>query len=268
MGRKRRRRKKNLPVGFQLDIDRQDFIQEQEILNRPGLASDPQVVALFAKMKQAKTNAEMLELSLQLQRIIRGDASLLESPALRDSLNRMRSDAHDRDKAEAAFVADREGFIESTISEGERHKLTGERAERVKVTAQRMLQQAISDAKAGTATKHLAFEEELRAAPLVKINVAGRWEHQRVGDKIKPVLKPEVVGIMHRTFVLQPGVQEVPLPVAKRYEEMQRGRMETDMRKALMDASKTSGMEAGQLELEMQRVDEEYGVRRDKLGAF
>jgi hypothetical protein len=86
----------------------------------------------------------------------------------------------------------------------------------------------------------------------------------------KPELKPDVVSIMHRSWVINPGINhDVPSVFARRYEEIQASRQETEERKALLGLSGEDdvGLEVTQLERGFSEVDEKYGVAREILGA-
>jgi len=259
---KRKYQRRQMPTGAQFDPSRQDITKELEMAHNQAVLASPKAQAILAQLMRAKNNRERLEASLLLQDLVRGDASLLQSPTLADNLEKMRETAEARDRAEEDYANDQEGFVEGTIATAEKNKMVGDQAERMKVQVTRQLQDAIAKAKAKRAARHLQLDWQLDHEPKVEIQVAGIWETVRINDGMQNILRPEIIRILHRTFVLKPGANTVPITVANRYEQILISRREQDERKAAM-SKEGLGMEAGALELAQRAIDDKYRVGRE-----
>lgn len=239
-----------------------------ELTLSPRLMQDPHVIALMAKIQAAKTNAEMLEYILQVQNIVEADGSALADPQRADELNRARHNAQERDAAEQAFERDRVGFVSGLLSDAEKLKLTGDKADQAKANVGKMLGEAITQVRAQNTTKHMRLQHELQHGPKETISVTGNWQTFKVGDASKPRLMPDVISIMGFRYELAPGMQTVPRVIAEAYRNLQHSRQETDERKKLLTSTSgmNFGLEAGRLEAAQRLLDEKYKVGRDTPG--
>ena len=219
---------------------------------------------LLAKMKNAKNHKEMLEYSLILDRIVMGEHSLAGDPKRSAELARAHEGAEARDTAAEAFNRDAAGFLDDAFARGEKHKLTGDAAEREKAKGAKMLKVARAGKMAERRTKELELDRVIEHGPKVTVMGQGQWVE--IGSRPNSVrkLRPDIVGIMHRYWTIQPGLNEgVPEVFAKQYELILRSRQETADRERLM----TSNLEVSKLEAALSRVDNLYGTRRQHLGA-
>jgi hypothetical protein len=259
MARKRRKKKSQAEVA--------------EKLYSPGAVHDPNIAALLAKGKQAKTEAEALEVFLQLEKVLLEEDSLLEDRDQADRLRLMRQGARARDSAEEAWVRDRATFAENVFAQSDGKKLVGAQAEKVKAEVAKMKQHAVRDAMAGQNDKKLALDWAIENGPTEDVMGTGNWVMVKVPGVEgpgKPELRPDVVSIMHRQWVIAPGLnKDVPSVFARRYEEILQSRQETGERKALLGlgGDDDPGLEVTQLEQEFSKVDNKYGVTRQKPGA-
>ena len=226
------------------------------------------VQALLLKGQNAKTSKEMLEIHLMLDRIIMDKASLLEDPERAGQLHHLRADASQRDKDEAAYEADHVGFVEGVISRTEKLKLTGEKAEQAKARAAAMYKAARDNTMADRRTKALQLDWIIEHEPKRTVTATGHWVQLGSVPNVQRILKPDVVRIMHRSWTLQPGVNEnVPGIFADQYELLQRSRMETREREDAMRVERPGGsLHINELEKKLSEIDLKYGVKRQRVG--
>jgi hypothetical protein len=91
-------------------------------------------------------------------------------------------------------------------------------------------QKAVTASKAGKSVKQLQFKQKLANAPLETIHVTGRFVNTPNGI----AHLPDEVSVLGIRFVLEPGVQEVPSPIARAYQQMQAQKRELQKKEALM----------------------------------
>ena len=261
--RKRRRNKRRSQQNQTLDRQRVDHL-----LTDPRVLDDPHVQALLIKGQNAKSAREMLEVHIMLDRFLLAKGSLLEDPTRSDELSGLRGQAEAHDRAEAAFNQDREGFIEGVFSRSEGIKLTGEKAERAKAQAMQMYKAARENKIADRRNKELQVDHMIAVGPRMSVNATGYWLQVGSAPNVQRVLKPDVVRVMHRTWTLEPGInQDVPEIFVRQYELLQRSRMETQERQQAMSANKPGGsLHSTQMEQRLMEIDRKYGVKRQLLG--
>lgn len=226
--------------------------KENEVLHSE-IYKDPSVREILNKIPDA-TELESLQLMFQLQKVARGDASIIESPELADLKHKMLEEAAKRDRAAAAFEADREGFIEDLFNKGERIKKTGVQAEKIKAKAANTMATQVQNARINQGLKRKKLEYDIKIAPTEKIFVhgvntllggsrSGQWE-----------VWPEEVRIGHLVWYLDAGEHEVPKPVAEAYRQKIKSREEGAARKKAL--SKFS--EGGVLTSEWNAINKRY----------
>lgn len=227
MSRKRKRVERSHLVEHRRDVGK-----EQEVLHSE-LYKDPSIKAIFDQMPNA-SEAEALELALRLQKLVRGQASLLDSPEQADVLNAMRRDAVERDAVAAAYEANKQVFIDEIFDKTEGKKLTGAKAEDARKRVENALAIARANSKMNRAQRRKRLEEELRLAPKEEIYVTGEVNIIRLGKGLVPKIFPEVIQIGHVKFVLAPGRHSVPQQVAIIHRQRLESRQETDGRKDML----------------------------------
>jgi len=230
----------------------------------PRVLADPNVQAILRMMQGAKTERETLEAALLLDQFMTKSLSALSDPRRADEVNKARSYAVERDEAVDAFEADQEKFIQDVFDKSDKYKLTGAKAEKVQATASAMLKDARDVAVGRQSVKQLQLDHMI--AHGAKVDVMGEGHWLKLGPAPgEPTLLPDIVRIMHRQWVFEPGLnKDVPKVFADQYEQIKRSRQENRAREKVMADGK---MEAGKLELALNRIDEAYGVTRQKLGS-
>jgi hypothetical protein len=261
--RKRRRNKRRSQQNQTLDRQRVDHL-----LTDPRVLDDPHVQALLVRGQNAKNSREMLEVHLMLDRFLLERGSLLEDPSRSVELSDMRGRAEQRDKDEVAFERDRAGFIEDVFRRSEGIKFTGDKAARVKAQAMQMYKAARENKIALRHNKELQVDHMIEAGPKMSVNATGYWLQIGSAPNVQRVLKPDVVRVMHRSWTLNPGLNEnVPEIFVRQYELLQKSRMETQERQQAMSATKPGGsMNATLMEQKLNEIDRKYGVKRQLLG--
>ena len=265
-GRKRRKRKISTPKGHVVE-QRRDIGREQEFLNsevrQDGVGEDPFIQALIYELPEA-SNAEAREIALAVQQRLRGDASLLDSPELSDTLEGIRLEAAEIDKAADAWNKDKGGFIEATFARAP--KLTDKQKEKLSLRGQKHWKDSVTYMKAGRHVKQLEMKDRLQREPLEEIHVIGRpavvgGKHRRLPDKVR---------ILGMSFDLTPGVHTVPKTIANAYRELLRQRAYADSKKSIWSgetAPMTSGgyLDIGDLSLQLAKLNKQYGVAEESL---
>lgn len=241
----------------------QTLVQANELKSDPRVLADPNVQAILTMMQQAQTSREALEASLLLDQFLTKEYSALGDPNRAEEVNKARAYASAKDMAVEAFETDQEKFIEDVFDQTESKILTGDKADQAKARASAMLKEARDVAVGKQQVKRLRLEHEISHGAKVDVMGEGHWI--KVGPAPgTPTLRPDVVRIMHKSWTIEPGLnRDVPKVFADRYELIRRSRQETRAReKAMADGR----MEAGQLELALTKIDEAFGVTRQKLG--
>lgn len=203
-----------------------------------------------------------------LDRFLMQQGSILEDPGQANRLSNLRSDADQRDKDEAAFERDREGFVEGVFTRSEGIKMTGEKAERAKANAVAMYKAARENSLANRRQKELHLDWLIANGPTRTVTAEGHWVQIGSAPNVQRLLRPDVIRIMHRAFTLEPGVNEnVPEVFAKQYELLQQSRMETRAREDVMRVDRQGGsMQVELLEQKLAEIDQKFGVRRQHVG--
>ena len=112
---------------------------------------------------------------------------------------------------------------------------------------------------------------EIQHGPKRDVNATGKWTMIGGFGNSHPVLEPDVVRIMHRSWVLQPGLNKnVPQVFADSYEQVILGRAENSEREKALGRSASedgvSGMEYNSLEAKLADIDRRFNTRRQLPG--
>ena len=261
MGRKRNRQRRQSKSALH---------RANELTLDPRVLEDDKVKALLASARGAKTNEEALKYHLLLDKFLFGQGSLTEDPARSEELSRARQGAVGRDRAEAAYANDDAGFVDDVFNRTEKYKLTGEKADQAKAEAMELFRDARNGKIAERNNKRLEVDWMIENGPKMDVMATGHFETIGSMPNVQQVLKPDVIRLMHRQWVFQPGLnKDVPELFARKYESFQTSRQETAEREALLTSKGGNGMglEVTQLERKMREIDKKYSTRRQLLGA-
>jgi len=228
----RGRKRKRIRERVQIVESRRDISREQEVLNsqvrQDGQGEDSVIKALLFDLPTA-TEVEAKEIALALQKLVRGDASLLANEGeLSHIIADIRKEASFIDKQSAAWDIGPEAFVESVMMDAP--KMSDKKKGELQAYGADMLKKAISTSKAGKTVKQMQFREQLKNSPLETIYVTGKTFQTKQG----PVIRPDEVSIMGLRFELEPGIQKVPAPVARAYNLLLAQRNTVLERQALM----------------------------------
>lgn len=264
-GRKRRRKRKISTPRAHVIEQRRDTGREQEFLQsevrQDGVGEDAFVQALIFELPNA-SDAEAKEIALAVQQRLRGDASLLDSPELSDTLEDIRLEAAEIDKAADAWAKDEQGFVDDAFERAP--KLTDEQKEKLAVKGRQEWKESVTYLKAGRHVKQLQMMDRLQREPLEEIHVMG--SPATIGGKRR--MRPYNVRILGISFNLEPGIHKVPQTIARAYREMIKQQAYTDAKKVLW-SGKTSPMasggywDAGDLERQLAALNKQYGVAEE-----
>ena len=233
-------------------------MKEQEFLNSPvredGVGEAEFVKALIYELPTA-SDVRAQEIGMELQKRMRGDASLLENPDQSEEISRLRSQAHEADKAAERYEKNKVGFVDSVIASAP--KLTDKQRESLKVEGQHMLKTAIDNTKAGKTLKQLQFKQALRNAPLVDLHVTGKFVNTPQGARHLP----EIVSIMGVKFNLKPGIQKVPQPVATAYMQAKQITLQKDKKQAILrgEGAQFGVYDQQEMAQKLHEVNQEFG---------
>lgn len=232
--------------------------REETILNSlvrvDGAGEDPAVRAL-QQMPEA-SNSEGLEIALALQKLIRGQDSLLENDTrFSTELSRLRERMDAMDRQAEKWEADRQQFVEDMVRKADKLRLSEEGQERVRAQAGIDLAEATRQARVSMAMDRKAFDEFLAKEPLVGVVSPGKVITVNEGGQPSARLMPEEVRVKHRVFVFPPGrLVEVPKSVSEILASRHRSEEETAERQAAL----SNNMESGKLEQKMKEIDAKY----------
>ncbi len=241
-----------------------------ELTLDPRVLEDDKVKVLLAKARNAKTNEEALRYHLLLDKFLFGEHSLTENPERSEELSRARQGAVGRDRAEEAYAADDRGFVDDVFNRTEQYKLTGDKAEEAKAKAMQQYKDARNGRLAVLNNKRLEVDWMIEHGPKMEVMATGHFETIGSMPNVQQVLKPDIIRLMHRQWVFQPGLnKDVPEIFARKYESFQTSRQETQEREALLTAKGVGGqgLEVTMLERKMREIDKKYQTRRQLLGA-
>lgn len=262
MGKHRNRRQNaNALVG-----PNRDLAAERQVMTAKVGDMDPRVQGILGQIPEA-TEAQQLELKLLLQKIARGKASLLERPEAGDLVERMRAEAHHRDRVVERYNEDKEHFIEEVFDRSEKIKLTGAKAEEVKARAAKQVTELAASFRGRNSISRRKFEQIIESQPRRQINVTGHVEMVKVGQGYEARIAPEVIRIKHLCFVLHPGPHIVPESVAQIFEQRIKGAAETAARTKALQATGEAGRDTSVFG-RWQQINDEFGSATEMPQAF
>lgn len=228
--------------------------REREILHstvrKDGRGEDP-AMAAYLQQTGGESFAEAAEMSLVLDRLLKGDMSMLNDPHQADIVAKLRAKAAAMQDAERRYNEDKEKFIENLWAKAEKVKPVGAKLDATIAKGTQTIQDALVFARANSASKKLQFRHMIEHGPKRKVFVTGNPIMTPQGF----LIEPEVINIMGVRMVLSPGEHMIPEPFAQRYENMQQNRRENQVRSAAM----SDNMRADKLGLRWQEIDAEFG---------
>lgn len=254
---------------------KRDLAREAAVENTPvrldGIGEHPAIQAAASPEFATMSNEEAFKISLALQDIVRGQASILQNQQLlSDNLARVNEKMKKYDEDAMKWETDRAKFLEDLNRQADKLRIT-DPAKRAELSTQVMEEEknAIQMAKAIHETNKLHFMEQIRRAPKVKIMSPGVIESGRVGDQPVTRIIPEVIRIKNFEWKLPPGVfVEVPDFVAKRFEQKHRDLAELEERKGALSVDRNNGKmsEAAEVNQRMAQINQKYGTSPDYTG--
>lgn len=252
----------------QIVPEKQDINRElnvlQSAINLTGRGEDPAVRALLTKLVTA-TDSEALDIALQLQRIIRGPASMLENlddPSVQKEMNRLKAERAKLDETRKAYEADRVKFIEESLNNAEK-RYTKAEWEQIRAKGLEEYRDALAMERADMESAKLQFHQDLKTMPEIEIDVEPIYETYMVNGAQSVRVLPQVITILDRRWVLPAGKQKVPQIVAEWYEEIKRNRAENRERAEAMSAD--AGRSAQQIEVLNQKINRKYKTTRESV---
>ena len=209
-------------------------------------------------------DSETLEIALQLQRLLRGQDSLLEKMSKVDKNAARMSDELTKLKQRSAEM---EAFAQTF--EDNRAQYMNEFRGKSEDVPEEVRSQSIAEAsqKVGKMVQYLKANKNvddlqkkawMKSQDMMKVTRPGRPVPTPQGV----VIEPEVVSLNGMRYVLPPNVEvEVPRPVIEYLESQDLDRAMASEKKALMDAKiikKDTVVARG-----MRAIDEKYGIKSE-----
>lgn len=215
-----------------------------------GQGEDPSVQA-FLRMLEQKDPQERIDIMMALQKHITG-MSDEDTPEGRERMLLIRANEEMIQAAEDAWEEDSVGFMETLNDKYPRPE--GIDADRHRAKKVQEFQQKVTNYKALAKFKQQKLDYALQHGPKEEILVTGQIEV--VNNKQRIV--PDVIKIMHRTWVLPPGRHTVPKVVAERYRDIQKLRSERQLRGEAMSAPDAGGQEFNEFVKRQREIDRLY----------
>lgn len=233
----------------------EEFLGQDLDLNKLGDYGDDALLRAIVYDLPNASEAEAMELALQLQKRLRGDASLLENPEMSDVIQGIREDARAIDKAAEAYERSNETFVDDVIANAP--KLSDAERDKLVAKGKAEFKDLVRAARANKATKKLQLMAMLRQAPEVEITVAGQYRNMKGQMRIEP----EVISLMGVQFRLAPGVHKVPKPIADMYHNMMEDRRHRAAKERLLagEGSQMGTYDQATLDQKLQEVNQEFG---------
>ena len=229
-----------------------DEAREAEVLDSiihpSGEGEDPAVKAMLSDSFATADDRTATEIMLQLQRVIMGQASLLEQishniEGSNERLRKLEERTAKYDEEARKFEEDKEKWFEEQRAQGERTLSKYDTLQRAELQAKgaAMMEDAISRSRVRKATDKLEFDAMLASQPLVTIISPGKFISVREGESIIMKQIPEEIRIKHRKWVLPVNVPvEVPQLVADVYMKQQRTLEEMRARQSVLSVNRES----------------------------
>ena len=224
-------------------------------VNPTGKGEDPAIQALQGF--EHKTNLEAFDIALELQKIIRGQNSLMENQnKFGEEIAKMRQRMAEMDEQAVKWENDRQAYLEEMERRADRLRLTEAGQEKVRAQAAIDLAEETGKARARMAVDKQEYDAWLARQPLETVVSPGVSVIVNEGGRPTAKLLPEEVRIKHRIWLLPPGVPtDVPQPVAEYLRQRRRSQAETRERQNLM----ARNLESSVLEQKQRELDKKYG---------
>jgi len=217
-----------------------------------GKGEDPAIAAYLQRAGTASPT-EVAELSLILDRTLKGDMSWMNDPSKAELVQSLRAKAVAIEDSSRRFNEDREKFMNDAWDKADKAKPRGSKLDETIAKGTKTMENARVAAVANNATKRLRFKHMIEHGPKRKIFVTGNPVMSNQGFH----LEPEYINIMGFRMVLTPGEHEVPVPFADRYDDMRRAKEEnTKMSQVL-----SGNLRADELDAKLSAIESEYGGR-------
>ena len=211
-------------------------------------------------------DSETLEIALQLQRLLRGQDSLLEKMSKVDKNAARMSDELTKLKQRSAEM---EAFAQTF--EDNRAQYMNEFRGKSEDVPEEVRSQSIAEAsqKVGKMVEYLKANKNvddlkkkawMKSQDMMKVTRPGR----PIATPQGVVVEPEIVSLNGMRYVIPPNVEvEVPRPVIEYLESQDLDRAIASEKKALMDANiikKDTVVAQG-----MRAIDEKYGIKSEHM---
>ena len=268
---KRSKRPLEQRIEAKRDLSRESAIEHTQV-RLDGVGEHPAIQAAASPEFATMSNAEAFQVALAIQELVRGQASILSNQKdLSENLSRVEARMRKYDEDARKWDEDRQKFLDDINQRADKLRVT-EPSKRGEMVAQVMDEdrRAQEAARALHQTNTLKFKAMIENSPKVKIISPGILETGRIGDQPITRIVPEVIRIKNFEWKLPPGVAvEVPDFVARRFEEIQRGRAELEERQSALSADRNQGAmsEAAEVSREMARINQKYGTTPDQRSA-
>jgi hypothetical protein len=255
---------------------KRDLTREAAVEHAPvrldGVGEHPAIQAAASPEFATMSNAEAFNVSLAIQELVRGQASILQNQAmLSDSIAKVNEKMKRYDEDAKKWEDDRVKFLEDVNRRADKLRVT-DPAKRAEMATKVMEEErnAMAMAKAMVETNKIKFLDVIARAPKVKITSPGVIETGRIGDQPVTRIVPEVIRIKNFEWKLPPGIPfEVPDFVARRFEQRHRDLEELEERKLALSADRNNGKmtEASEVAQKMTHINQKYGTAPDYTGA-
>lgn len=241
-----------------VDITRRQAVLDSPI-NPEGIGEDPAVKALLSEDFVKATDVQALDVALALNRLLDGQASILENQkTLVDDLTRLRARMDQYDQAAQAWEQDQGKFFSKVMSRSAKVRKVGEAHNREVAKGVKLAEQAAQEVRARAASDRIHFEQVLKTQKQVAITDPGLTETVTVNGSASVRLVPRVIRIKHRTWVLPPGKSvKVPKLVADAYQQILRSEQETAERESVLQQNLNSDVMLAR----QAAIDARYGTQ-------
>lgn len=206
-------------------IRREKNLQNQrEILSSTidldNLMAEPKVIRDLILELPHCSNARAAEIALQLQKLVRGEDSILEDDNQAEDISKVRAEMARVDAIEKKWEQDQEKFVDDIIDRANKRKPTGDKLARARAIAGKKLSAALSDAQANKASSDLIIYSRLQNDPKILTHFEGIPEQVSINGTIETRFRPVIIGLGKYRFTYPTGDHLVPKIIADRYNEI------------------------------------------------
>lgn len=231
-------------------------------MTQPFLALPKDFRNLLLQLPSA-TEEEAARITVLIQEYLKGDSLRRDDPDWGLRASKLTERAVARDKAEEQWETRGQSWIDDIVHDAQGKLPNADQVDRLKAKGAKVFQEARKVVKGHRATKQMQLDQILKLGPKEEIHVTGNWMMVGGENDMHPEIRPDVIKIMHRTFVLEPGVHTVPSVVAEAYRNMQAGRAEAGAREAILKGPGAGRLyDAGEIEDHWDAIDSKYGTER------